>query len=537
MFTIAKKNKTPEDLFKEEIRKSRKNNGKNLNENKTISSPEGIGDSIPLGLLLKQTDGGKAIERIRTWAMRNKKTIAIAIAIVLAIFAGKELYKNLSKPDIANGPLIPTVGIVEIQERTLRREIKAPGTVTFLEKAAVTSKVQGRMAQLFVDIGDKVKAGDRLGALETFEIELKLKQTEASVQSALSQLRLAESRYKNARRDVDRQINGIERAQSDILAAKATFLSARQNLQNKRELYDIGGISENQLKTTYTEYLNAMTRYYQTRKTYAAQLIGYRDQDLADDEIPLPTSAVEKKKAFVDFNTEVDRRQVEVARAAYQSALAELESMQLILRESTIVAPLDGVVASRAIEVGEEIKQGEPVFTIVRMDELLVTSGIPEDVLHQVEIGQKVRVSVDAHEGKDFEGAVYKISPVIDIKTRSGEVKIEITNIDTILNPGMFCRISIETGLKENAIAVPVSSVINRVYDDIGQQYGEVFVLQGNMAFKKKVVLGETYGEDIEIVSGLSPGDEVITDKADSLKDGSQVNPDRKQKKEQASEA
>lgn len=424
---------------------------------------------------------------------------------------------------VDHSALIPEIRTLQIRVRPLRQEVKGPGTITFLEKAAVTSKVQGRMAQVFVDIGDVVQKGARLGTLETFEIMLKLRQTEASVQSALSQVHLADARYQNARREVDRQIAGLERAQSDIVASKAGYLTSRQNLMNKKELYDIGGISEAQLKTTYTEYLSSMTRYYQTRKDYTARIIGFRDEDLTLAGMQIPEAPAAKRDAFVNFNTEVDKRQVDVARAAYNSALAELDSARLILKESTIVSPLSGTIASRTIEIGEEIKQGEPVFTVVRMDRLLVSTGVPEDVLRSVKTGQEVELSVDAYSGAVFKGVVYKVAPVIDVKTRTAEVKIEIDNKDGKLNPGMFCRVSIRTSTKEKAIAVPVSSIVNRTESKKGQLTGEVFVIQKGLAFKKTVILGPTYGTDTEILSGLSEGDEVAVDKTETLKDGGTV--------------
>ncbi len=452
----------------------------------------------------------------RTWSLVGSGALLLLV-LVQIFFAIRR-----TKP-VDTGALVPDVRTIEIRHQTLRQEVKAPGTITFLEKAAVTSKVQGRMAQVLVDIGDVVQKGARLGSLETFEIMLKLKQTEASVQSSLSQVHLADARYQNARREIDRQIAGLERAQSDIVSSKAGFITSRQNLMNKKELYDIGGVSESQLKTTYTEYLSSMTRYYQTRKDYEARIIGFRNEDLTLAGMQVPEAPAAKRDAFVNFNTEVDKRQVEVARAAYNSALAELDSARLILKESTIISPLSGTVASRAIEIGEEIKQGEPVFTVVRMDRLLVSTGVPEDVLRSVKIGQPVELSVDAYDGQIFPGTVYKVAPVIDVKTRTAEVKIEVDNKEKKLNPGMFCRVSILTRTKEKGIAVPVSAVLNRKEGEKGQITGEVFVVQKGLAFKKPVILGETFGAKLEIVTGLAEGDEVAVDRTESLKDGGPV--------------
>lgn len=463
----------------------------------------------------------------------NKRLIAMVIGALVLIRIALFLLPD-SKPEADLAGLAPDVDIIVMQPETLINKINAPGTVSFFEKASVAAKIQGRIEALYVEIGDEVRKDQELAQLETFELELSKRGAQAQLNSARSGLSLAEAQYRRARQGIQKQIKAFGQQQTDILNKKADWLAAKETLRNKKEIYDLGGVSAQELKAVYNSYLSSMTSYYNSRESFKTAMIGYRNQDLLEAGLSVPQGKEQSIKAFIDFNTEVEREQVNSARMALENARLSIENVDLQIRESTIRSPLDGVVASRAIEIGEETKPNEPVFTVIRQDKLLITTSVSEEEIANVKQGQIVDFTVDATGGDNFQGTVYRVSPVIDTKTRTAEVRIEYDNKDGLLNPGMFVRTSIITRKKENSFALPESALGNQRKEK-GQLVADIFVLKNDSVFKRKVALGERFGDRFEVIGGLNQGEGVATSNINILKDGAQVRP-RERKPETESE-
>ena len=456
-------------------------------------------------------------------SLKTRKKITLGLlGITLCSIAAPLYLLNKSGEATDQDLLIPSVEAIKVKKRKLTARISSPGTITYLEKAAINSRVQGRVEKIYIDMGQTVKKGQKLAEMEKFELNIKLRQAQAALNSARAQRNLAGIKYKMARRNVDKQLSSFDKMQGDIITAKAGYLNARQNLENKKEIYKLGGVSRAEMKAAHTEYVSAMSRYYQSRKDYKSGIIGYRNKDLHMAGFRVPRDKQGKKKAVVDLNSRLENHELKVADASLSSSRLEVETTMLYLKESVIISPIDGVIASRGIEVGEEIKQGEPLFTVVRMDKLLASTSVSEKDLRNLKVGQNFTVVVDAVEGIELKGEVYLISPVIDVKTRTAEVKAVIENKDGLLNPGMFVRCGIEIGERENAVALPETAIINRKEKN-GELQGEIFVIQNDIALKRKVVLGQSFGDTIEIISGLKEGETVATSRAQLLKDGGQV--------------
>lgn len=478
------------------------------------------------GKTTKAAGSGFSFASVMRRILRFRTPIFIGLLLLIAAGTFLPFLWDKDDVDVDSSMLVPSVRALQISKTNLQHTIQSPGTVTFLEKAAVTSKVLGRVEQLLVDQGEYVKRGQPLAQIETFELELQLKQAQAGLNRAQAQLDLSRARYQNARRDADRQIKDLERIQSDIIEAKAGYLNSRRNMKNKQEIYEMGGISREELKSVYAEYISSMSRYYQTRKNYQIRIVGFRDEDLAKANIVTSEKGLDKLEKFIDFNTQVELGDVRVAEAAIRNARLELESINLLLRESTIRSPLDGIIASRAIEVGESAKEGEPLFTVIRMDRVLISTSIPEEEIQHIEQAQDVAYTVDAL--SDFQdtpraATVYQISPVIDVSTRTAELRVMAENTDLDLTPGMFVRCSIATRAKEDVIAVPEAALIDRRTENEVDDVADIFVIQDGLALRRKVVLGERYGDQLEVRAGLEVGEQVAIENVQNLKDGGSV--------------
>jgi len=466
----------------------------------------------------KQSD---RVKPVKAWIFSHRKLSGAAMFILISLSGFYIFYVKQSERRVDQSMLAQEVRTRLMQPALLVHEIKSPGTIVHLEKAAVASKILGRLQAYYANQGDHVVKGQKLAQMETFELDLRLRTAQANLNSAGSRLALAQARYAAARRNIDRQIRNLDRLQSNIIDSKAAFLNAAQSLTNRRELYQMGGASEMELKTTYAQYISAMNRYYQSRVDYQANIVGFRNSDLGLQASSNMT-AEQKRDAFITFNTEVERNDMAVSVAAYRSAQVEVDTAALMLKEATIISPITGVVASRSIEIGEEVKQNEPLFTLVRMDRLLVSTNISEEEAGSIEAGQQARFTVDARNGKSVEAKVLRVSPVIDIKTRTAEVQIEFDNAATRLSPGMFVRCFVTTRKKSDGLSLPEAALLNR-REEQGKQLADVYVIQNGLAFKRIVTTGERYSEEFEILEGLKPGEEVALDSVQLLKDGAPV--------------
>ncbi len=462
----------------------------------------------------------KAVNLLRA----NKRGVGAALLLMMGALIAKEIFFKAKAPEADLSGMAPDVEYIVVQPETLVHKIQSPGTVSFFEKASVAAKIQGRVESLFVEIGDRVKKGEDLAQLETFELELSRRGAIAQQNSARSGLSLAEAQYRRARQGIQKQIKSFEQMQTDILNKKADWLASKENLRNKKEIYDLGGVSSQELKAVYNAYLTSMTSYYNSRKSFQTSMIGYRNKDLLEAGLALPKTDGDAVKTFIDYNTEVEKEQVNAARMALENARLSIENVELQIRESTIRSPLDGIVASRAIEIGEETKPNEPVFTVIRADKLLITTSVSEEEIAFVKQGQIVEFTVDATGGDSFQGTVYRVSPVIDTKTRTAEVRIEYDNEAERLNPGMFVRTSIITRKKENSFALPESALGNQRQEN-GQLVAEIFVLKNNNVFQRKVAIGERFGDRFEIIGGLNQGEGVAINNINILKDGALIRP------------
>lgn len=203
--------------------------------------------------------------------------------------------------------------------------------------------------------------------------------------------------------------------------------------------------------------------------------------------------------------------------AAYQVAQAELALAQARLEKATITAPFAGVVGLRAVSVGAYVTPGTRIVELAKIDPIKVDFRVPELVLSSLRPGQPIRVTVDALPGETFEGEIYVIDPIVDENGRAVRLRARIPNTDRLLRPGLFARVRIVVESRENAVLVPESAVFAE-----GQQRF-VYRVVDERAVLTPVGLGHRRPGQVEVVSGLSAGDVVVTAGHQQLRDGMRV--------------
>jgi len=190
--------------------------------------------------------------------------------------------------------------------------------------------------------------------------------------------------------------------------------------------------------------------------------------------------------------------ELEALQAAYNLAKLELDYTQ-------IRAPIDGVISERFIKLGSTINASDPVFRVTSFDPLVAYLHIPEREYRNIKADQAVSINIDALAGTPVIASVTRVSPIIDPETGTFKISIEIYDDQQRIKPGMFGRISVVYDQHENVLQVPRSAII----DEVGQS--SVFVVEDDIAIRKAVETGFSDEGMIEISSGLTDDDNVVT--------------------------
>lgn len=206
--------------------------------------------------------------------------------------------------------------------------------------------------------------------------------------------------------------------------------------------------------------------------------------------------------------------------AQYESALASVQLAELDLKETTIIAPISGYVASRNAKVGNltESFQRERMFHIVQQKNLQGIVYLPENELQNVAIGQQAKLTIAALGDKQIAAKVERISPVIDAATGTFKVTLAVPNQTQALKAGMFTDVALEYARHQNATLLPRRALVSM--DD----KHSVFVVRDGVAMKVEVHTGFEQDDVVEVLSGLNGNEFVVTAGHQNLKDNAPVN-------------
>jgi membrane fusion protein (multidrug efflux system) len=201
----------------------------------------------------------------------------------------------------------------------------------------------------------------------------------------------------------------------------------------------------------------------------------------------------------------------------HQKAVYDLSKLDL--EYTSIRTPISGVVAERMVKVGNMVLANAAAFRVTGMDPLLAVLHVPERQIGKLRVGHNATLSVDAVEGEEFKGCIERISPVVDPATGTVKVTVEVYDATRQLKPGMFARIDIVHDVHAKTMLVPKDAVI------VEDKESSVFVVSDSLAVRHIVETGYVNSSHIEILTGVTVGDTVVTTGKGSLKDSTKVEP------------
>jgi membrane fusion protein, multidrug efflux system len=220
----------------------------------------------------------------------------------------------------------------------------------------------------------------------------------------------------------------------------------------------------------------------------------------------------------------ISRADRDIAVANAEQAQAQAENIRATIAKKTIRAPFSGRLGIRQVNLGQLLREGDPIVTLQALDPIYVDFTLPQQQLPQVSLGLPVRVTGDALPGITIEGRITAINPLIDVETRSIKVQGTVSNRMEKLRPGMFVNASIGLPARQKVLAIPATAILYAPYSD------SVFVVEeskdgnGNKTLRQQFVrLGEKRGDFVAVTSGLKEGETIVSTGGFKLRNGQAV--------------
>jgi len=357
---------------------------------------------------------------------------------------------------------------VSVQLKEFRRDVEAVGSLFPEEEVTVSSEVDGKVDQIFVDVGDRVEAGQPIVGVSTVELKLALDQQRALYRQARTRLGLPED--------------------SDDDLIKVTDAA--------------------EVKKAAADLKQADDIYKRSQVLLEKQLVPAQDVEQAEGRL-------NSAKAAYDLSIQT----VQNLRAQLPQYRATMELAEKKLKDAVIRAPFKGEVKERVVAPGQYLRVQTPVMGIVYIDPLRVRLKIPEKMTEWIHVGDTVSVSIEAYPDKKFSGKVSRINPSVDQQSRTFEVEALLANPEGLLKPGFFIKAHMGSGKMDRALLVPE--------DALSYAFGiyKAFIIQGNVVKETEVKVGDrTTDGMIEVISGLKAGDTIaIAAKGQTLSDGATI--------------
>jgi len=206
--------------------------------------------------------------------------------------------------------------------------------------------------------------------------------------------------------------------------------------------------------------------------------------------------------------------------ASAEQAQAQAENIRATISKKTIRAPFSGHLGIRQVNLGQMLREGDPIVTLQFLDPIYVDFTLPQQQLQLVRLGLTVRVTTDALPGETLEGRITAINPLVDAETRQIKMQATVANRGNKLRPGMFANVTVGLPGLQKVLAIPATAVLYAPYGD------SVFIIEDAADKKGKVLrqqfvrLGVKRGDFVAVTSGIREGETVVSTGVFKLRNG-----------------
>ncbi len=396
--------------------------------------------------------------------MKLPALMVIGLCACLASCGGAGEAKN---PDLGENA-IPTVPVVKVARENLSNDIVLTAEFIPYQEIDLMSKVAGYIKTIGVDIGDRVHEGDAIATLEVPEMQ-----------------------------------DELNKAQSSIQAAESTIANANDELTRSRSAHEIAHLS------------------YSRIQDVSKKEVGLVPQQEVDEAHSRDLQAEAQVSGAQSMLKEAEQH-ADVARG-------ELARLKTMFKYTSITAPFDGVVTKRYANTGSMIQAGTssqtqamPVVRLSQNNLLRLIVPVPESSVPSIHKGEAAAVNVPVLH-RTFPGRVTRFADKVQMTTRTMDTEVDVTNPDLVLVPGMYAEVVLNVDERNHALTVPLDAIESAA---AGGPAARAFVVNGSeVTAIVPVKIGIQNAHSVEILSGLSEGQEVITGRHTGLHDGQRVRP------------
>lgn len=471
--------------------------------------------------LLTENKQEKKKKKVKPWMIF---TAVFVIAIIVLIFVG------ISKLSSAMMGMGTPVEVTEALKGNIAQTVDASGTVASEETKTYFADVTAKIESVAVSQGQSIKEGDLLLSYNTEDLEKMMQQTEletkistygadaaiVGINAAQSKASEAATNYEDAKKYVAHYTECVGQASamlntvSELSEKQATLAAEIKNLEKALNSNSKDKASAKALKNAQKEYEKVTKELGKYNVSEIKATLESCSSDLAEYKALLKEYEMTREG---DPTASLTIAQQSASKEVAQLAKKSVEE-QLAAAKEGVKADFDGVVSEVTAVQGQTSAEGMQLFTIHNTDKLKVTLSVTKYDVQKLEVGQKADIKINE---KDYTGSVSKVSRIASMNGSGAavvDVEIHIDNPDDSIILGMEAKVSVQTAEAKDILLIPSVSV-NYSSDGIF-----CYVLVDGIIEKREIETGISDDEFIQVVSGLSEGDKVITSVTGTIVEG-----------------
>jgi RND family efflux transporter MFP subunit len=498
--------------------------------------------------------------------------VGLAAPLVLAALVASACLPSFSAPgqtpsaaslSTTNASTSGTIHIGKAVRGDLNGVIQFAAPLQTKGQVAIVPRVTATLNKLDVDVGSRVRAGDTIVELDHNNLDeqvLAAQAAQASAEAKLAELKAGpkpemlaaaqanfnaaaarvktlqsardnadiptlDQRVRDARAAVDAaqaamqpDAQVVAQADAAVQAAQAKLTEIQADPTKSKDQAAVNAAKADVQKAT-----DAATKARQPTGSQAAVTAAQRDlQDAQQAQLMahLSTTAfdLDQARALMDAadaqlklaNAPATAEEVKAAETAVEEAFSQAELARARVRDATIVAPIAGIVSEIKVAVGSTVSPAASIMTLIPPD-MQVLVNVDEAQLGQLQIGQSANLSVDSYPRDAFAGTVKAIAPVLDPRTRTVVVEVDVPDPQGKLKPGMFAQLAIQLGQRQATLMVPKEAVLRMPsVDPSAPLQSVIYTVTAGRVHKQLVSVGVSDGKNIEILQGLQEGVDLV---------------------------
>lgn len=404
--------------------------------------------------------------------MKKVRKIVIYALVVAFLLVGTFIVKFISSNSKTDNVMASENKLsVEVYKAELKDRMSGDtykSTLEAYEQGIISSKISAKVTKVVVENGQYVNEGDTIAVLDDQDIQ-------NSIKTATAQLEVNEKQVNSA----EQQLNST---QTSLEKLKINVDDAQRNYDREKALFDAGAVSQSELDAS---------------------------------EKALNTSKADYNSG--QANIEISKASIESAKASVEAQKVNIEKLQNDLNNVVIKAPISGVISEKNVNVGQIINQGAVLAKINDISYVFATIQVPQEKINDIKVGKPAEVTLEDN-NTVHNGTLDSIDLSGDSTLRVFNCKIKMENSNKELLPGEYAKVNFSNTENNNkVITIPVSSLAGSE----GDYY--VFINDNGVASKVSVDIGDADENNVEIISGVKEGDEIICTNMSSLKDGCKI--------------